>query len=114
MPDWPAFADSAVVKTEGYDVEVVEDGEAGTVEPGLHHVSADVQNLRRLLGGKLLDITQQNHCAVDFRQFANGRVQHFPEFTPQQLGIGQGRPIRNLQFHAVAIAFAHRHQFFER
>ena len=45
------------------------------MQPRLDDVFADVENAGSLFSGQVLDIAQQDHGAIDLRQFANGALE---------------------------------------
>ena len=78
-------------------IQFLPHGGAAAVQARLHHVRAEVQDVRGIFGGKLFQVAQQNHSAVDGRQFGDHPVDHGAQFGIQQDHLGVRRVVGRLR-----------------
>jgi DNA-binding transcriptional MerR regulator len=89
-------------------------GQAGAVEAGLHHIRADLQDVRSLVGGKLLYVAEEQDGLVYVREPPDGLLYGLSKLVAEHQDIGEGGPVGNLKLPAAGVIAGGRYQLVQR
>lgn len=95
-------------------VEILAHRKAGAMQPRPHDFFGEVEDVRGVLGGKFLYITEQHHRPVGIREPGDGFIERLPQFRLEHLVFGKRGPVGNLNFELSVHALLAGHQLFER